>query len=134
MSRTNSRRVATGDQTSQLTPHINESTIQLEITLMLNGEIQTVRTPNEGRAATLGSAAEDHGAVLRFTQQLCGHKPTVESDVDPETSERYFVVTAPVSGSVDELVGVSDAWHRGLRSAVGELANQYRLSLHPNES
>jgi hypothetical protein len=75
--------------------------------------------------------APDHRAVLEYTSKLFGHVATVELDIDPETSEQYFVVNAPGAGSVDELVALDDKWHRDLRVTVGNIADQYRLSIHP---
>ena len=75
--------------------------------------------------------AQDHQRILDYTKRLFGTDPTVKLDVDPETSEQFFVVSALGAGSVDELVALDDTWHRDLRKAVGELADQYRLSIHP---
>jgi len=75
--------------------------------------------------------AQDHQRVLDYTKRLFGSDPSVELDVDPETSETYFVVSAPGTGSVDDLVALDDKWHRDLRAEVGSVADQYRLSIHP---
>jgi hypothetical protein len=75
--------------------------------------------------------AQDHQRVLDYTKQLFGGDSSVQLDVDPETSEQFFVVTAPAKGSVEELVALNHQWHCKLRSAVGDLADQYRLSIDP---
>lgn len=98
--------------------------------------MSTTNSETASAAFTLRSVAPplaelDHRAVLEFTQQLFGYAPSVCLDVDPETSEQCFVVTAPATGSVEEIVALNDRWHRSLRGVAGDLADQYRLSIHP---
>ena len=73
----------------------------------------------------------DHGPVIEYTRQIFGQQPTVALDIDPETNAQSFLVTAPATGSVDELVALDHKWHCGLREALGNLADQYRLSIDP---
>jgi hypothetical protein len=88
-------------------------------------------SPSYSIPAASPPVAPDHQCILDYTTRLFGNAPCVELDVDPETSEKYFVVHAPASGTIDEMVALDDRWHRDLKAAVGSAADQYRLSIHP---
>jgi hypothetical protein len=72
-----------------------------------------------------------HERVLDFTCRLFGGAASLSRELDPETSDECFVVTAAAAGSVDEIVAANNRWHRGLPEVAGEFANRYRLSLDP---
>lgn len=69
--------------------------------------------------------------VLDHTRKIFGGPAAIVGEIDPETNEECLVVTAVVSGTVEEIVAGNDRWHRELRNVCGEAATLYRLDLDP---
>lgn len=72
-----------------------------------------------------------HERVLDYTRGIFGSVAMLARELDPETGEECFVVTATATGDVDQIVAANDCWHRGLVDVAGGSAPQYRLSLDP---
>ena len=86
-------------------------------------------TPFTPAVGTLSESA--HPQVIEITERLFGGPVSIVKEPDPEIDAEYFVVSTPAKGTVEELVSAFNAWHRDIRTAIGDAIGEYRLSLDP---
>lgn len=69
--------------------------------------------------------------VIEVTERLFGGPVSIRVEDDPEFPSRYFVVSTPASGEVEELVAKVNDWHRTIREVLGDGISDYRLMIEP---
>ncbi len=80
-------------------------------------------------ASQLSHVVDLHEQVQLLTETIFGSRPNICADSDPETDEKYFVVTVEAEGEVADIVKQNDEWHRRLCNELGEEARFFRLLL-----
>ena len=69
--------------------------------------------------------------VIEITERLFGGPVSIRIEDDPEFPSRYFVISSPVSGEVEEIVAKVNDWHRQVRAELGDAICDYRLLVEP---